>query len=61
MLLVDVLENPNKYCGQLSVGPRFLDRSMWPLQKLSRFLLQMLLSIAKRFCIPVSQASETQR
>jgi len=33
MLLVDVLENPNKYCGQLSVGPRFLDGSMWPLQK----------------------------
>ena len=33
MLLVEVLENPNKYYGQLSVGPRFLDGSMWPLQK----------------------------
>ena len=58
MLLVEVLENPNKYYGQLSVGPRFLDGSMWPLQKLSRFLLQMLLSIAKRSCIPVSWASK---
>ena len=33
MLLVEVLENPNEYYGQLSVGPRFLDGSMWPLQK----------------------------
>jgi hypothetical protein len=35
ILLVKVLENPNEYYGQPSVGPRFLDGSMSPLQKLS--------------------------